>query len=157
MHRVVIYINPVTSNGRTLYGKLYAGDNESEILTIARADYKTLTIREEWEGEQGEEFRKREGWTMVHSTEGSTAWWKFDETKYTYNKGYSPIPDQFVESLSNPFAQHIAILSGWVPLKMSDCNDEDYIVNGAFYDMIANANDLQWTDVDEQEVDDLPF
>lgn len=157
MHRVVIYINPVTSNGQTLYGKLYAGDNENEILTIARADYKTLTTREEWEGEQGEEFRKREGWTMVRSTDGSTAWWKFDETKYTYNLGYNPIPDQFVEQLSYSFSRHIALVSGWVPLKMADCNDEDYIVNGAFYDMIANSNDIQWTDAEEPEGDDLPF
>lgn len=155
MHRVVIYINPVTSNGQTLYGKLYAGDNENEILTIARADYKTLTTREEWEGEQGEEFRKREGWTLEYIGD-SVSLWKFDETKYTYNKGYNPVPDQFVESLSNPFAQHIALISGWVPLKMADCNDEDYIVNGAFYDMVANAADIQWTDVDEPD-DDLPF
>ena len=156
MHRVVIFF-PVSSNGQTLYGKLYAGDNESEILTIARLDYKTLLIREAWESERGEEFRKREEWTMVHSTDGSSAWWNFDETKYTYNKGFNPVPDQFVEQLCNPFARHIALVSGWVPLKMADCNDEDYIVNGAFYDMIANAADIQWTDVDEPEVDDLPF
>ena len=156
MHRVVIYINPVTSNGQTLYGKLYAGDNENEILTIARADYKTLTIREEWEGESGEAFRKREGWTLEYIGD-SVSLWKFDEAKYTYNLGYNPIPDQFVEQLCNPFARHIALISGWVPLKIADCNDEDYIVNGVFYDMVANAADIQWTDVDEPEVDDLPF
>lgn len=159
MHRVVIYIDPVTSNGVTLYGRLYYGNTEAEILTIARADYKTLTIREEWEGEQGEEFRSQEGWTLDYNEDGTVSWWNFDEAKYTYNLGYSPIPDQFVQSLSNPFAQHIALISGWVPLKMSDCNIDDYIINGVFYDMVTNANpnDLQWTDVEEQEVDDLPF
>ena len=160
MHRVVLYVNcPVTSNGQTLYGRLYAGNDESEILTIARADYKTLTIREKWEGEQGEEFRKREGWTIEYNEDDTVSWWKFDDTKYTYNLGFIPIPDQFVEQLCNPFARHIALISGWVPLKMADCNDEDYIVNGTFYYMVTNANpnDLQWTNVEEQEVDDLPF
>lgn len=157
MHRIVIYINPVTSNGQTLYGKLYAGDNENEILTIARADYKTLTTREEWEGEQGEEFRKREGWTLNYNENGTVSWWRFDETKYTYNLGHNPIPDQFVEQLSYPFARHIALISSWVPLRFVDTNDEDYITNGAFYDMIANSNDIQWTDAEEPEGDDLPF
>lgn len=157
MHRVVIYVNPVTSNGQTLYGRLYAGETESDILLNAFADYKTLTVREEWEGEQGEEFREREGWTLVHSTDGSRAWWRFEETKYTYHKGYNPIPDQFVDSMCNSFAQHIALIDRWVPLKIADCNNEDYITNGAFYDMIANSNDIQWTDVDETEADDCPF
>jgi len=156
MHRVVIFF-PVSSNGQTLYGRLYGGENEDQILITARIDYKTLLIREEWEGEQGEEFRKREGWTLNYNEDGTVSWWSFDETKYTYQRGYNPIPDQFVQSLSYPFAQHIALISRWVPLKMADCNDEDYITNGAFYDMIANSNDIQWTRVDEPEGDDLPF
>ena len=155
-HRVVIFF-PVSSNGQTLYGKLYAGDNESEILTIARLDYKTLLIREAWEGEQGEEFRKREGWTLTYNENGTVSWWNYDEAKYTYNLGYSPIPDQFVEQLSNPFARQIALINGWVPLKMADCNYEGYITNGALYNMVVKANDIQWTDVEEPEVDDLPF
>ena len=136
---------------------MYGGENEDQILITARIDYKTLLIREEWEGEQGEEFRKREGWTLNYNEDGTVSWWSFDETKYTYQRGYNPIPDQFVQSLSYPFAQHIALISRWVPLKMADCNDEDYITNGAFYDMIANSNDIQWTRVDEPEGDDLPF
>ena len=155
MHRVVIFVNPVVSNGETLYGKLYGGETAGDILLSALADYKTLTIREEWEGEQGEEFRKQEGWTLAYNENGTVSWWRFDESKYTYNLGFVPIPDQFVESLCTPFAQHVALISGWVPLKMSDCNDNDYIVNGAFYDLIANANGIKWTDVDETEADDL--
>lgn len=157
MHRVVIYINPVTSNGETFYGKLYAGDTEAEILTKAGMDYRILTAREAWEGKEGESFREKEGWTLNYNENGTVSWWRFDETKYTYHLGYSPIPDQFVQSLSYPFAQHIALISRWVPLKMADCNDEDYITNDAFYDMIANSNDIQWTRVDEPESDDLPF
>ena len=158
MHRVVLFINPVVSNGETFYGKLYGGDTEGDILIAAQADFKTLLIREQWEGERGDAFRKREGWTLVHSTDGSRAWWPYDENKYTFNKGFDPIPDQFVENCPLP-TESVALISGWVPLRMADTNLEDYIVNGAFYYMITNANpnNLQWTEVDEQEMDDLPF
>jgi len=158
MHRIVLFINPVVSNGESLYGKLYGGANEGEILIAAQADFKTLLIREQWEGERGDAFRKREEWTLVHSTDGSRAWWSYDENKYTFNKGFDPIPDQFVENCPLP-TESVALISGWVPLRMADTNLEDYIVNGAFYYMITNANpnNLQWTDVDEQEMDDLPF
>jgi hypothetical protein len=158
MHRVVIYINPVTSSsyGETLYGKLYAGNTESEILTIARLDYKTLTIRQEWEGEQGEEFRKREGWTLTYNEDGTESWWLYDQDRYSFHLGYDPIPDEFVK-LCNSFAHHIALISRWVPLKMADCNIDDYITNGVFYDMVANANDIQWIRVDEIVDDELPF
>ena len=83
MHRVVLFGNDVVSNGQTLYGRLYGGENEDDILIAARVDYKTLLIREQWEGERGETFREQEGWTLAHSTDGSTAWWTFDEDKYT--------------------------------------------------------------------------
>jgi len=157
MHRVVLFINPVTSNGETLYGRLYAGNTESEIMTIARLDYKTLTIREEWEGGQGEEFRKREGWTLDYNEDGTVSWWSYDKERYSFNLGYDPIPDLFVQQLSNPFAQYIALISEWVPLRFADTDNEDYIINGAFYDMVANAANIQWTRVDEPDNDDLPF
>jgi len=157
MHRVVLFINPVVSNGETLYGRLYAGNTESEIMTIARLDYKTLTIREEWEGGQGEEFRKREGWTLDYNEDGTVSWWSYDKERYSFNLGYDPIPDQFVQQLSNPFAQYIALISEWVPLRFADTDNEDYIINGAFYDMVANAANIQWTRVDEPDNDDLPF
>lgn len=156
MHRVVLYINPVTSNGETLYGRLYGGENEDEILIAARIDYRTLLIREEWEGEPGEEFREREGWTLEYDEDGTVSWWSYDKERYSFNLGYDPIPDQFVQSLCNSFAQYIALISRWVPLKMADCNIDDYIINGAFYDMVANANDIQWTRVNEPN-NDLPF
>ena len=158
MHRVVLFSLPVVSNGVSIYGGLYGGDTEGEILTTARADYRTLLIREQWEGERGDAFRKREGWTLDYNDDGTVSWWRFDETKYTYNLGYIPIPDQFVQ-MCNPFAQQVALISGWVPLRFADTDNEDHIINGTFYYMVANANpnDLQWTDVDEQEVDDLPF
>jgi len=157
MHRVVLFINPVTSNGETLYGRLYAGNTESEIMTIARLDYKTLTIREEWEGGQGEEFRKREGWTLDYNEDGTVSWWSYDKERYSFNLGYDPIPDLFVQQLSNPFAQYIALISEWVPLRFADTDNEDYIINQAFYDMVANAANIQWTRVDEPDNDDLPF
>lgn len=158
MHRVVLFSAPVVSNGETLYGGLYGGATEGGVMTAARADYRTLLIREQWEGESGDAFRQREGWILTHSTDGSTAWWSFDEAKYTYLKGFKPIPDEFVQ-LCNHFAQQVALVSGWVPLRFADTDDEDHIINGTFYYMVANANqnDLQWTDVDEPEVDDLPF
>lgn len=157
MHRVVIFMHPVNSNGMTLFGRLYGADTTEEILTIARADYATLVLREHWEGEQGEAFREHEGWSLIYNEDGTESWWSFDENKYTYLKGYDPIPDQFVQQLCNPFAQYIALISGWVPLKMADCNIDDYIINGAFYDMVANANDIEWTRVDEPKDNDLPF
>ncbi len=159
MHRVVIFSKEVISNGVSIYGGLYGADTENDILKSARSDFRTLLVREQWEGKKGDAFREREGWTMTHSTDGSTAWWRFNESKYTYHKGFNPIPDQFVESLCNPFAQQVALISGWIPLRFADTDNEDHIVNGTFYYMVANANpnDLQWMDVDEQEVDDLPF
>ena len=61
--------------------------------------------------------------------------------------------------LCNRFAQQVAVISGWVPLRFADTDNEDHIVNGTFYYMVANANpnDIQWTDVEEPVVDDLPF
>ena len=158
MHKIVLFGNPVISNGMTLFGRLYSGLTQREILTKAGTDYRILTVREAWEGKEGQEFREQEGWTLIYNEDGTVSWWSYDETKYTYDLGFSPIPDEFVQ-LCNPFARHIALISGWVPLKMADCNDEDYIVNGTFYYMVTNANpnDLQWTNVEEQEVDDLPF
>ena len=156
MHRVVLFVNPVVSNGQTLYGRLYGGENEDDILIAARVDYKTLAIREEWEGEQGEKFRSQEGWTLTYNEDGTESWWVYDKERYSFNLGYDPIPDEFVK-LCNSFAHHIALISGWVPLKMADCNIDDYITNGAFYDMVANANDIQWIRVDEIVDDELPF
>ena len=156
MHRVVIYINPVTSNGETLYGRLYGGENEDEILIAARIDYRTLLIREEWESKRGEEFRAREGWTLEYDEDGTVSWWSYNKERYSFNLGYDPIPDQFVE-LCKIIAQHVALVSRWVPLRFADTDNEDYIINGAFYEMIANANDIQWTRVDEPANDDLPF
>lgn len=157
MHRVVIYINPVTSNGETLYGRLYGGENEDDILIAARIDYRTLLIREEWDGELGKEFREREGWTLEYDEDGTVSWWSYDKERYSFNLGYDTIPDQFVQSLCNPFAQYIALISRWVPLKMADCNIDDYIINDTFYYTVANANDIQWTRVDEPKDNDLPF
>lgn len=62
MHRVVIFSNSVYSNGEALYGRLYSGENEREILISAKLDLKTLLVREKFEGEEGEEFRQNENW-----------------------------------------------------------------------------------------------
>lgn len=158
MHRVVIFSEKVISNGISIFGGLYGADTTEDILKSACLDYKTLLIREQWEGERGDAFRKREGWTLDYNENGTVSWWRFDETKYTYNLGYIPIPDQFVQ-LCNRFAQQVAVISGWVPLRFADTDNEDHIVNGTFYYMVANANpnDIQWTDVEEPEADDLPF
>ena len=73
MHRVVLFSAPVISNGVSIYGGLYGGDTEGEILTTARADYRTLLIREQWEGERGDAFRKREGWTLDYNEDGTVS------------------------------------------------------------------------------------
>ena len=157
MHRVVIFSNSVISNGEEIYGRLYGGNTEREILIEAKIDYKTLLIREQWEGERGEAFREQEGWTLAHSTDGSTAWWAFDKDRYTFNKGYDPIPDQFVQECNLP-TRSLAILNTWVLLKFADTNDEDYVINKMFYESVigGNPNDLQWMSL-EPEDDDLPF
>lgn len=158
MHRVVLFSAPVVSNGETLYGRLYGGTTEGCIMTAARADYRTLLIREQWEEESGHAFRQREGWTLTQTTDGSTAWWSFDEDKYSYCLGFSPIPDQFVESCPLP-TKGVVLLNGWVLLRFADTNNDDYIINGTFYysTMDANPNDLYWSFLDEPEEDDLPF
>ena len=158
MHRVVIFLNPVVSNGEELYGRLYSGNTEGEILIAARADYKTLLIREQWEDEPGEKFRQQEGWTLTHSTDGSTTWWSYDKDRYTFYLGYDPIPDQFVKGCTLP-SSSIALLSGWVPLKMAHTNMEDYIINQAFYYSVleANPNDICWCSIDASEDDGIPF
>ena len=157
MHRVVIWMNSVNNNGITYFGKLLSGQSEREILTKGRILYKILTVREAWEGEQGEAFREHEGWTLDYNEDGTESWWVYDRNKYTFLKGFDPIPDQFVQQLCNPFAQYIALISEWVPLRFADTDNEDYIINGAFYDMVANAANIQWTRVDEPDNDDLPF
>ena len=156
MHRIVIFSNPVVSNGIELYGRLYSGESEGQILNASIFDYKTLLIRELWEGELGESFRENKGWTLTHSTDGSTAWYSYDESKYTFNLGFDPIPDQFVQCCPKP-CESIALISCWIPIRMADTDIEDYIVNEAFYESIigANPNDIQWTSLEPD--DDLPF
>ena len=158
MHRVVLFSRPVISNGETFYGRLYGGATESEILIVARTDFKTLLIKEQWEGERGEAFRQQEGWTLVHNEDDTSAWWSFDKDRYTFHKGFDPVPDQFVEHCQIP-SGYVALLSGWVPIRMSDTNIEDYIINGAFYYTIsgANPNDICWCSIDASEDDGLPF
>ena len=158
MHRVVIFLNPVVSNGEELYGRLYSGDTEAQILIAARVDYKTLLIREQWEDELGEKFRQHEGWTLTHSTDGSMAWWSYEKDRYTFDLGFDPIPDQFVKGCTLP-SSSVALLSGWVPLKMAHTNLDDYIISQAFYYSIieANPNDICWHDVNGSEDNDLSF
>lgn len=155
MHRVVIFSEPVTNNGKSLYGKLYSGETEADIMANATYDLKRLLIQEQWEGQQGTEFREKENWTLVHHKDGTESW-NFDSDKYSNYMGYGTIVDQFVESCCFP-PICFAILNRWVPLRMADCNDQDYIVNKAFYDMVneANPDALGWILLDDP--DELPF
>lgn len=157
MHRVVIFSNPVISNGIELYGRLYSGESEGQIINTAQFDYQTLLIRELWEGEFGESFRENEGWTLIHSKDDSTSWYSYDESKYTFGLGFDPIPDQFVQGCPKP-SESVAIANVWIPIRMADTDIEDYIVNEAFYESIigANPNDIQWTSLEPDE-EDLPF
>ena len=51
MHRIVIFSpEPVTVNGEILYGKLYAGETEDELIASAAADLKRLLIQEQFVG-----------------------------------------------------------------------------------------------------------
>ena len=155
MQRVVIFSEPVTNNGESLYGKLYSGETEADIMANATYDLKRLLIQEQWEGQQGTEFREKENWTLVHHKDGTESW-NFDSDKYSNYMGYGTIVDQFVESCCFP-PICFAILNRWVPLRMADCNDQDYIVSRAFYDMVneANPDALGWILLDDP--DDLPF
>ena len=155
MHRVVIFSEPVTNNGESLYGKLYSGETEADIMANATYDLKRLLIQEQWEGQQGTEFREKENWTLVHHKDGTESW-NFDSDKYSNYMGYGTIVDQFVESCCFP-PICFAILNRWVPLRMADCNDQDYIVSRAFYDMVneANPDALGWILLDD--LDELPF
>jgi hypothetical protein len=155
MHRVVIFSEPVTNNGESLYGKLYSGETEADIMANATYDLKRLLIQEQWEGQQGTEFREKENWTLVHHKDGTESW-NFDSDKYSNYMGYGTIVDQFVESCCFP-PICFAILNRWVPLRMADCNNQDYIVSRAFYDMVneANPDALGWILLDDP--DELPF
>ena len=155
MHKVVIFSNPVVSNGETFYGKLYSGENEKAIVMTACSDFRTLLYREQWEGQTGEEFRNQENWTLTRHKDGSESW-SYDKSKYTYTLGFSPLPDEFIRNCWLP-PECVALISGWVPLRLADCNDQDYIVNRAVYDDIneSNPNHVRWILVDEP--DELPF
>ena len=155
MHRVVIFSEAVCSNGELLYGKLYEGDNDADILKYVREDLKRLIIVEHWEASLGSDFREKENWVLVSNEDGTESW-SFDADKYTNNMGYGLIPDQFVEGCWLP-PIFFAVLNRWVPIRMSDCNDQDYIINKAFYDSIneANPDDIGWILLDEPE--ELPF
>lgn len=157
MHRVVIFSNSVYSNGEALYGRLYSGNSEREILISAKLDLKTLLVREKFEDEEGEEFRQNENW-VPYSNEDGSGWWSYDKNKYSYLMGYDPIPDQFVQAYP-PHSESVALLSGWVPLKMAHTNLNDYIINQAFYYSVieSNPNDICWCSVDETGNDELPF
>ena len=155
MHRVVIFSEPVCINGELLYGKLHEGDDDADILDYARKDLKRLTIVEQWTGQQGDEFREKENWVLVQHSDGTESW-SFDSNKYSNYMGYGLIPDQFVESCWFP-PLCFAILNRWVPIKIADCNNQDYIISKAFFDSIneANPKDIGWIILDEP--DDLPF
>lgn len=151
MHRVVLFSEPISLNGESLYGKLYEGDDDADILTFVRKDLKRLIVVEQWVGQQGNEFRVKENWVLVHHKNGTESW-KFDVDKYTNYLGYGLIPDQFVESCWTPPICFV-VLNQWVPIRLTDCNNRDYIVNKTFYDSVvgANPNDIEWVPLDEPE------
>lgn len=151
MHRVVIFSEPVCINGEMLYGKLYEGDDDADIMKYVREDLRKLEVVEQWTGQQGDEFREKENWVLVHHSDGTESW-SFDASKYSNYLGFGLIPDQFVESCWTP-PIFFAVLNRWVPLRMADCNDRDYIINKAFFDSIneANPNDIGWILLDEPE------
>ena len=155
MHRVVIFSEAVCSNGEFLYGKLYEGDDDADILKYVREDLKRLIIVEHWEASLGSDFREKENWVLVQHSDGTESW-GFDADKYSNYLGYGLIPDQFVESCWLP-PIFFAVLNRWGPIRMSDCNDRDYIINKAFYDSIneANPDDIGWIPLEEAE--ELPF
>ena len=155
MHRIVIFSEPVVDNGEILYGKLYAGETEDVIIATAAADLRRLLIQEQFVGQQGEEWRQQEGWVLVKNDDGTESW-SFDADKYTNYLGYGIIVDQFVEHCWTP-PLFVGLISGWVPLRMVDCNDQDYIINRVLYDSIneADPNSIGWVSIDKH--DDLPF
>ena len=151
MHRIVIFSEPVVDNGEVLYGKLYSGETEDKLIASAAADLKRLLIEEQFVGQQGEEWRKQEGWVLVHHDDGTESW-NFDSDKYSNYLGYGIIVDQFVEHCWIP-PTCLGLVSKWVPLRICDCNDQDYIINRTVYDGINNANPnyIDWIVLDEPE------
>ena len=93
MHRIVIFSEQVVNNGEALYGKLYAGETEDVIIANAAADLKRLLIQEQFVGQQGEEWRQREGWVLIRNEDGTESW-SFDTDKYTNYLGYGIIEKQ---------------------------------------------------------------
>lgn len=150
MHRVILFSEPITINGETLYGKLFSGETEVSIWANACDEVRELVLREQWTGQQGDDFRNQEGWGLVKHKDGSESW-SFDKNKYTNNR-YLWAPDQFVEKCWTP-PMYIVLISKWVPLRMSDCNSEDYIINRVFYDSVveADTNDTMWIPLNEPE------
>ena len=151
MHRIVIFSEPVVNNGEVLYGKFYSGPSEDVIMTTAAADLKRLLIQEQFVGQQGEEWRSQEGWVLVHHDDGTESW-NFDSDKYSNYLGCGIIVDQFVEHCWIP-PTCLGLVSKWVPLRICDCNDQDYIINRTVYDGINNANPnyIDWIVLDEPE------
>lgn len=151
MHRVVIFSEPVCINGELLYGKLYEGDDDADILNFVQKDLKRLTVVEQWTGQQGDEFREKENWVLTRHEDGTESW-EFDCDGYTNFMGYGMIVDQFVEHCWLP-PTCLGLVSKWVPLRICDCNDQDYLINRTIYDEInnANPNDIGWIVLDEPE------
>ncbi len=157
MIKLIIFSKPVALNGETFCGRLYAGcKSESEIITAAKKDYKDILLTKMWEGEEGERFRTKEGWELQVDETEDIEWWKYDETKYTFD--YFPdvpeMPDQFAEEIVFDH-ESVALVSTWVPLRFADLNRDGYFVNMWSYNAIAGSPEVKWDYIDQ--VDDLPF
>jgi len=148
MHRIVLFSAPIEKHFETLYGGLYSGLTADGIIETALTDYQHLYYENKWEGEAGQEFRDKEGWWFDYDRDD----WSYDERKYTFTS-YSDIPNEFLSSLI--CLGRVALVSDWAPLRLSDMNRSDYIINKVFYDSLVGSGHLDWKpDVEEEE---LPF
>ncbi|MCR4965354.1 MAG: hypothetical protein K6A41_06820 [Bacteroidales bacterium] len=148
MIRLILFSKPITLNGETFCGRLYAGcKSECEIKTAAKKDYKELLLTESWNGEQGKQFREKEGWKLQVDETEDIEWWKYDESKYTFDyfSDILEMPDQFAEEIVIDH-ESVAMVSTWVPLRFAVLHNDGYLLNVWSYNTIAGSPEIRGKD-----------
>jgi len=163
MHRLVLFAKPVNKfldpemlHVAEVYGKLYSGDDEEHIMDIAKDDYLSLWQEEEWwMGDEGKKFREEEHWTVDEEKTKETdwIWWIYDKEKYTFST-VGEIPDQFRQRFMPVL--YISMVSEWVPISLSDFDNDDHLRNETLYKSLISSPSFRWKHFNESD-DDFPF
>lgn len=147
MHRLVIYSQPLSSPYQCRYGKLVGGNTILQITKTAGEEYFHLILQDLWWDEIGDEWRDAEGWREECYDDELVPGWVFDINKYTFeNKIY---PEEFVSYvLENiEIEQEISVVSSWIPIRFSDFDQCDFIINPSLYESIMKKEVPQWQKV----------